>query len=414
MRALRRIGAWLRERVTDGWQPLALAIVVAIALAALLVTVSPHHQGLVKPGLNTGYGIVTSRGEALESRDSKNSGNSGDSVYFGKPGRSSESSNSGESGIADGRNADRSSSRPDAQSGPQTGDLPGSQSAVQPGTKSDNRSVTRPDTAGRTVLTDPEPLTIAHRGDSSAPENSIASIEAAGRRHADYAEIDARLTSDGEVVVFHDRATGRLALGGRNRLVSDLTLRQLQGMPMISRGSRFSVPTLDQAIAAAKQTSNGLGLLVELKTDVRHATSLTNKVLSVVERQHFAGKVLLMSTNPDVVRVMRGLAPAPTWRVGYCYHKRGRMDWRTGADFLVVRSQLLDNGILTQAQRAGIPVFAGVGGYSDEAGRFTRLGVNGVLGDDARAIRGEMDRVMRDGRSSLRDAGARHRAARVG
>ena len=57
-----------------------------------------------------------------------------------------------------------------------------------------------------------EPLSIAHRGDDSAPENSLHAIANAGAAGADFAEIDVRLTSDGTPVVFHDRKTGRLCV----------------------------------------------------------------------------------------------------------------------------------------------------------------------------------------------------------
>lgn len=241
------------------------------------------------------------------------------------------------------------------------------------------------------------PLVIGHRGDSSAPENSLQAIDNAGRNRADYAEVDARLTSDGKVVVFHDRRTGRLSADGENRLVSRTRLKDLQRMRMVSHDRMFRIPTLDEAIETARRAPNGLGLLIELKTDVRHAGKLTRGVMKAVENADFTHRTMIMSTNPDVVRVIRDLAPAPTWRVGYCHHARGRMDWRLGVDFLVVRSGLLDLKTLNGARERDIPVYAGVGAYSSEVARFLRLGASGVLGDDVRAIRGECERAVEAG-----------------
>lgn len=128
------------------------------------------------------------------------------------------------------------------------------------------------------------PIVIAHRGDADAPENSLRAIRDAGFHHADYAEIDVRLTSDGVPVVFHDRYTGRLSAAGRNLKVSKLTLERLRSMPMRQRGVEFRVPTLRQALAEANRSDNGLGLLLDIKTDDRHADTVAGAVIRVIDR----------------------------------------------------------------------------------------------------------------------------------
>ncbi len=46
---------------------------------------------------------------------------------------------------------------------------------------------------------------IAHRGASgNAPENTIASLRAAAQLGARWVEVDAKLTADDEVILFHD------------------------------------------------------------------------------------------------------------------------------------------------------------------------------------------------------------------
>src|SRR6202011_4508482 len=50
------------------------------------------------------------------------------------------------------------------------------------------------------------PFTSAHRGHSTgAPENTLAALAAAWRAGATVAEIDVRMTRDGELVLLHDR-----------------------------------------------------------------------------------------------------------------------------------------------------------------------------------------------------------------
>ena len=63
-------------------------------------------------------------------------------------------------------------------------------------------------TAGR------PPFTSAHRGHSTgAPENTLAALDAAWRAGATVAEIDVRMTRDGELVLLHDRTLDRTTTG---------------------------------------------------------------------------------------------------------------------------------------------------------------------------------------------------------
>ena len=58
------------------------------------------------------------------------------------------------------------------------------------------------------------PFTSAHRGFSTAaPENTMPALEAAWQAGATVAEIDVRLSRDGELVLMHDRALERTTDG---------------------------------------------------------------------------------------------------------------------------------------------------------------------------------------------------------
>jgi glycerophosphoryl diester phosphodiesterase len=70
-------------------------------------------------------------------------------------------------------------------------------------------------------------LTVAHRAQwRSAPENSIAAIEAAFDDGAEIVELDVRLTKDGVPVLMHDTTVDRTTNG--TGAVADLTLAQVQ------------------------------------------------------------------------------------------------------------------------------------------------------------------------------------------
>lgn len=71
------------------------------------------------------------------------------------------------------------------------------------------------------------PMILAHRGGSAlAPENTMAAFEKAASFGVDGFEIDIRLTSDEELIVFHDEFVDRTTDGAGK--VSDLTLEKLR------------------------------------------------------------------------------------------------------------------------------------------------------------------------------------------
>ena len=131
---------------------------------------------------------------------------------------------------------------------------------------------TQPSPAGK-------PLVIGHRGASAAaPENSLEAFRLAGVLGADWIELDAHLSADGEVVVTHDAhyANGVLA----------------RSVPADQRPD--GVCLLDEALEVCDQA--GLGINVEIKAvpgdaDADTAEELTDTVLALLDARY--------GTNPD-------------------------------------------------------------------------------------------------------------------
>lgn len=97
---------------------------------------------------------------------------------------------------------------------------------------------------------------LGHRGaPRRRPENTVESIEAAIAGGADGVEIDARLTADGHVVVWHDPAIGD-GKGGE-LLIKETPLSVLRRVDVsaVAKSSGYRSPTrlatLDEAIEAA-------------------------------------------------------------------------------------------------------------------------------------------------------------------
>ncbi|MBT1161437.1 MULTISPECIES: glycerophosphodiester phosphodiesterase family protein [Bifidobacterium] len=226
------------------------------------------------------------------------------------------------------------------------------------------------------------PVSIAHRGDDSAPENSLNAIANAATDGADYAEIDVRLTADGTPVVFHDERTGRLAANGHDLRVAKLADRELEHMTMRDRGTDYHVPTLAQAIETAQRSSDHLSLLLDLKTGPKGAPKLTRAVADVIERHDFADRVMLMSVTDEAVRLL--LRNHPDWTIGKCVSPKGdpAIMWPKGVDFVVMRGNRLTREVVERARRDNVPIYAGVGSDYREANRCLMMGADGILGDN--------------------------------
>jgi glycerophosphoryl diester phosphodiesterase len=144
---------------------------------------------------------------------------------------------------------------------------------------------------------------IAHRGlhDRAAgrPENTLAAARAAVA--GGFAiECDVQLSADGEAMVFHDPALGRLT--GVSDPVGAKTAAELGRLAVA--GTAETIPTLPGFLAAV---GGGVPVIVEVKSrhdgDLRLATRTAEVVAG------FDGPVALKSFDPQVVAALRGLVP---------------------------------------------------------------------------------------------------------
>lgn len=255
------------------------------------------------------------------------------------------------------------------------------------------------------------PLAIVHRGDDSAPENSLSAIVNAGARGADYSEIDVRLDADKVPVVFHDRRTGRLSADHTDVLVSDLTTSELQHMTMRQHNENFHTPTLAQAIEATQHINDHTGLLLDLKTDDSHAPALTDAVMAQIEDAKFADRTTLMSTSDYAISLIH--KRRPDWSVGKCVSPvpGTPVDWPKDASFVVIRGDLINLSVLARARRDNISVFAGVNDDYHRGDTTLSLGADGILGSNARKVVKTVTRheVRADDKDLQRLSGFPHR-----
>lgn len=168
----------------------------------------------------------------------------------------------------------------------------------------------------------PRPVVFAHRGASArAPENTIASFRLAQAEGADALELDAMLTADGEVVVFHDTTLERTT-DGMGRL-SDRSLRELRAL---DAGTSFSPAFGGERIPLLEEVFEMFGgkLLINVQL-TNHATArggLVAAVSGLVKKHALQGSVIfssfltrsLLEARRLLPEVPRGLLARAGWR----------------------------------------------------------------------------------------------------
>lgn len=140
----------------------------------------------------------------------------------------------------------------------------------------------------------------AHRGlhGNGVPENSLHAFELACE--AGYGiELDIQLSSDGEVMVFHDGTLLRMT--GVDKKICELTSDELSVLRLA--GTEQKIPTLREVLALV---DGRVPLLVELKGGTLD-TTLCGKAYEILN--DYKGSFCLESFNPWLVKGIKELIP---------------------------------------------------------------------------------------------------------
>ena len=155
----------------------------------------------------------------------------------------------------------------------------------------------------------PRPTIFAHRGSKNhAPENTLAAFKLAVTQGAPAIELDAKLTADGEIVVFHDRTLERTT-DGTGRL-QDKTLAALKEL---DAGSYFSpafkgepIPTLAEVFEAV---GHQVFINIELTNYATPKDQLPDKAAALVAKFGLQKKIMFSSFNHYALQRANRLIP---------------------------------------------------------------------------------------------------------
>jgi glycerophosphoryl diester phosphodiesterase len=246
--------------------------------------------------------------------------------------------------------------------------------------------------AGAAAQGGPDVLVQAHRGFSEVyPENTLLAIERAFEAGADRVEVDLALTSDGQIVLMHDRTIERTTDG--EGITDFLTLAELKAFDAGSWKDPFyageRIPTLEEALDLAE----GRGELnLEIKVNGRSASSIRRLIAIAVEKieaRRAGDRVIFSSFDFEALQEVRRIDP--DLRVLL-------IDWDEGSNFdwLDVaiaqgfygwspRGQYATSERLARAEAAGLFVHIGAG-PGPQLLEWLKLGVDGFSADDPLAL----------------------------
>jgi len=155
---------------------------------------------------------------------------------------------------------------------------------------------------------------IAHRGYSAmAPENTLASLQAALEQPIVGIEFDVHLSADGIPVVIHDATVDRTTNGQGK--VAEKTVAQLQALDagswFDSRFAQETIPTLEEVLALVSETP--VQLYIELKSPQNWSSQSARKLIKQLDQ--WRDCCIIASFDHQFIATVR--KQFPQFRTGY-------------------------------------------------------------------------------------------------
>lgn len=238
----------------------------------------------------------------------------------------------------------------------------------------------------RPYLDHPRPLAFAHRGGAAHnPENSWPAFEYAVKLGYAYLETDARSTSDGALVAFHDATLDRVT--GMRGEVSRLTYKQLSAVRI---AGTEPIPLIEDLLG----TFPGLRFNIDLKDP-----GTIDPLVTVLKRTgawdrvcvtSFSGQRLLAARRKLDLPVCLAVTPAAIAAVRYLGQPGRAMAARlarSGAQCAQVPRLIATREFIRRAHELGLHVHVWTLNTREEIEHALDLGADGVMTDEIALLR---------------------------
>ena len=154
-----------------------------------------------------------------------------------------------------------------------------------------------------------QPIIMAHRGaPTQITENTISSFKKALDQGVEGLEFDIRLTSDGEIIIFHD--DNLLRMCGINIQINDLTYDELQEHHLKkekNQEGKVTIPILEEIFEIIDKTKV---INIEIKSDaLLDGHEIIKPVIEFLEVAKIDDKCIISSFNPLILLKLKYKRP---------------------------------------------------------------------------------------------------------
>ena len=232
------------------------------------------------------------------------------------------------------------------------------------------------------------PLLIAHRGLSARfPENTPASFAAAQLEGSEAIELDVQLTSDGELVVFHDECLSRIT--GQVGHVRDFTYAELRTLDAGAwKGPAFAGQVIPRLADLEVFWSAARFVNIEMKSFRKGDLAVAEAVAKFVRARN--GNFLVSASDWTLLRHYRRLDPVTPLAVlfeGGQWPQAMAVAQETGAVAVNPDSLSVAAPWLSLARERGLDVYVHTINSPEDAANLFKLGVTGIFTDDTTVLR---------------------------
>nr|WP_321452932.1 glycerophosphodiester phosphodiesterase family protein [uncultured Carboxylicivirga sp.] len=147
---------------------------------------------------------------------------------------------------------------------------------------------------------------IAHRGESfDAPENSLSAIKLAWARGSKAVEIDVHLTADNEVVVIHDKHTGRV--GDKKLHVKKSNLSELKTVDI---GRKKSDNFIDERVPTLIEVIETIPSEEQIIIEIKCGKEIISPLIQILKTSTLSNsQIEIIAFNFEVITEIKKQAP---------------------------------------------------------------------------------------------------------
>lgn len=223
---------------------------------------------------------------------------------------------------------------------------------------------------------------IAHRGASfNAPENTLEAVKLAWKQDTDAVEIDVQLTSDGQIVVFHDDNTLRMT--GVQKVVAKEKWAVLQDLMIKSNDIQTRIPLLSEILETIPkekilvvEIKSGIGIIQPLKVLIERYHIYPENIQFISLDEKVMSKVIEAFPGYETQRVFEfdKEQPDPVKLIHYAKHTPF-----DGID--LERGAYIDSSFVQAVHNFGKKIYIWTVNDALEAVNYVKMGIDGITTD---------------------------------